>query len=134
VSVLVTGRTLREQASSSCQQVLLGISNSVGVWSANGRSLDGLSLSLYPIFCLCLSFGQEHFWVKHFELCVGPHPSTGGHAYLPTVVCIGSISTLLGILAKVITTGSWNPLASLDFLVVILSSPSSTSTHFYSIF
>jgi hypothetical protein len=37
-------------------------------------------------------------------------------------------------LAKVITTGSWNPLASLDFLVVILSSPSSTSTHFYSIF
>lgn len=39
--------------------------------------------------------------------------STGGHAYLLEVVSTGYMSPLLGILAKVVTIGSWEPLASL---------------------
>jgi hypothetical protein len=68
-----------------------------------------------PFFCFYLSFGQEHFWVKNFEMCGWPHPSTGGHAYLLKVVSTGSISPLLGILAKVISHGTRESLASLKF-------------------
>ena len=41
------------------------------------------------------------------------NPSTGARAYLLEVVSTGSISILLGILANVILTGSWEPLAAL---------------------
>ena len=43
-----------------------------------------------------------------------PHPLTGGCAYLLEVVSTDCISPLLGISAKVITIGSWEPLASLE--------------------
>ena len=66
------------------------------------------------MFCLCLSFEQEHFWVNNFENGEWPHPSTGGCAYLLEVVSIDSISPLLGISAKVIDIGSWGPLVSLE--------------------
>ena len=92
--------------------------------SADGQSLDGLSFSLYSNLCLCLSFAQEHFWVKNFELHGGEHSSTGGHAYLREVVSIGSLSPLLGILAKVISIGSWDLLDSLDFISFFVFLPS----------
>ena len=92
--------------------------------SADGQSLDGLSFSLYSNLCLCLSFAQEHFWVKNFELHGGEHSSTGGHAYLREVVSIGSLSPLLGILAKVISIGSWDLLDSLDFISFSVFLPS----------
>ena len=79
-----------------------------------GESLDGLSFSFCSIFCPCLSFGQEPFWIRNFEERVQPHPSNGGYAYLLEVVSVGCISPLLGILAKVISIGSWEPLASLE--------------------
>jgi hypothetical protein len=78
-----------------------------------GRSLDGLSFSLSSIFCPCLSLGQKHFWIKKFEMGGWCHSSTGSHAYLLEVVSTGSLSPLVGILAKVIDDGSWQPLASL---------------------
>ena len=85
----------------NCQQTLFGISNSLclDLVSADlmnpqmGRSLDGLSFRLCSTFCPCLSFGQEHFWVKiliwdQWRLCL----STGGGFYrftLPFVVYFG---------------------------------------------
>jgi hypothetical protein len=78
----------------SCQQVLSGISNSVDVWCLQKEwipflvwSMVGLSISFISIFCPCLSFGQEHFWVK-WGLCL----STGGglyRLYLPFVEFFG---------------------------------------------
>jgi hypothetical protein len=55
-------------------------------------SLDGLSFNLCSMFCLFLSFGQEHFWVKIFEMPGWPHVSTGGRVYLLEVVSRGCIS------------------------------------------
>ena len=69
------------------------------------QSFNGLSFSLCSIFCSCLSFGQEHFWVKIFEMGGWPHPSTGGLAYLLRVASPGSFSPLLGISANVISLG-----------------------------
>jgi hypothetical protein len=66
-----------------------------------------------PFFSPCVSFGQEQFWVKNFEIGGWPHPSTGGCAYLLKVISTGSLSPLLGILANVNLVGSWEPLASL---------------------
>jgi hypothetical protein len=62
------GRTSQRTATlGSCQQVPLGISNSVRVWclqtgwiSRWGRPWMALP-SVCSIFCSCLSFGQEHF-------------------------------------------------------------------------
>jgi hypothetical protein len=78
-----------------------------------GQSLDGLSFSLCSLFAPCVSFGEEHFWVKIFSVVLVAPSLAGGHAYLLEVVSTGCISTLLGILARVIATGSWEPLDSL---------------------
>ena len=51
-----------------------------------GLSLVGLSFILCSIFCSCLSFGEEHFWVKIFEVCGWPHPSTKGPCLSTKVV------------------------------------------------
>ena len=48
-----------------------------------------------PFLCLCFSFGQEHFWVKIFEIGEWSHPTTGGPACLQEVVSTGSISPSL---------------------------------------
>jgi hypothetical protein len=56
-----------------------------------GQSLDGLSFRFCSKFCPCLSFGQEYFWFKNFEMGVWLHPSTKVHAYLTEVVFTGSI-------------------------------------------
>jgi hypothetical protein len=47
------------------------------------------------IFCPCISFRQEQFWVKISEMGRYPHPSTSCCVYLLEVVSIGSISPLL---------------------------------------
>ena len=70
------------------------------------QSLVGLSFSLCFIFCPHVSFSQEQFWVKNFEVGRWPHPSTWGHAYLLKVVSSGFISPLLDISANVIPVGS----------------------------
>ena len=79
-----------------------------------GQSLDGLSFSFCSILCCCISFRQEKFWVKIFEMGEWLHPSTEGHVHLLEVISAGSISLLLAILANVIPIGSWEPQASLD--------------------
>jgi hypothetical protein len=72
--------------------------------------LDGLSVSLCFISCPCLSFGQEQFWLKYFEMGGGRILQLGAMS-----IYTGCISPLLGILAKVIPVASWEPLASLVF-------------------
>jgi hypothetical protein len=49
----------------------------------------------------CLSFNFTH-----------PYTGGGGHVYLLEVVSSGFISLLLGTVAKVIPTESWEPLTS----------------------
>ena len=78
-----------------CLQALLGISNSVGAWCLQmgwipwwGGLWMAFPLVSVPFFCPCLSFEQEHFWVKIFELHRWLHPSTEGHAYLLEVVSL----------------------------------------------
>jgi hypothetical protein len=44
---------------------------------------------------------------------VWPQPSIGDHAYPLDMVSTSSISPLLGISAKVLPVGSWEPLESL---------------------
>ena len=46
-------------------------------------------------FYSCFSFGQEHFWVKIFEIDGRPCSSTGGCVHLLEVVSTGSLSPLL---------------------------------------
>ena len=58
-------------------------------------------------------FRQKQLLVKFFEMGVWLHPSTGGQVYLLGLVSSCSISLLLGILANVISTGSWEPFTSL---------------------
>ena len=81
-----------------------------------GWSLDGLSFSLLHTLSP-ISFRQEQFRVKNFQIGEWPHHSTGGEggrcAYLLEVVSTGSVSPLLGILANGIPAESWEPLASL---------------------
>jgi hypothetical protein len=60
-----------------------------------GQSPHDTSFSLCSIFCPCSSFGQEHFWVKIFEIDGCPHPLTRDHDYLLEVVSTGSISPSL---------------------------------------
>jgi len=66
-----------------------------------------------PLFCLCLSFGQEHIWVKNFEMGGWRCPSTGGCTYLLEVLSTNSISSQLCISAKVIPVESFETLAFL---------------------
>jgi hypothetical protein len=101
-------------------QVHLAISNSVKVWCLclgwipkwGGLWVAFLSVSA-PYFCPCISFRQEQFWVKIFEMSGHPHASTRDHVYLLEVISSASISSLLVISAKVIPTGSREPLTSL---------------------
>jgi hypothetical protein len=71
---------------------------------------DSFSLS----FSLCVSFREEQYWFKIFEMSGKLNPSTGGRAYLLEVVSTGSISPLLDIFANVIFFGSWEFIASLE--------------------
>jgi hypothetical protein len=59
-----------------------------------------------PLFCPCISFGQEKFWVKNFEMGRLLHPSTGANVYLLDIIFTGFLSPLLYILANVIPVGS----------------------------
>ena len=45
------------------------------------QSLDGLSFSICSTLCSCISFRQEQFWVKNFEMGGWPHPSTECHVF-----------------------------------------------------
>ena len=74
-----------------------------------GQSPHGTSFSLCYNFCRFLSFEQEHYWAKNFEIGGWHLPLT----YLLVVVSTGSVSTFLCILAIVISFGSWEPLSSL---------------------
>jgi hypothetical protein len=68
----------------------------VGVckWDGSlGGAVSGCPLLQSPFhFFLFLSFTQEHFWVKNFEICGWPHPTTRSSAYLLNVVFTGCIS------------------------------------------
>jgi hypothetical protein len=79
------------------------------VYAWNGSQVEVISgwpfLESLLHFCPCISFRQEQFWVKFFEVGEWPHPSTGGHAYLLEVVSSGSISPLMSSLTKVIPLG-----------------------------
>jgi hypothetical protein len=78
--------------------------------------LDGFSSLVedqVTIGVLCLFFGQEHFWVKKFEMCDWQHPSTGGCAYLLEVVFRGYISHSLHISSNVTFIGPGEHLAFL---------------------
>jgi hypothetical protein len=59
----------------SCQEALLGISIVSGfggcIWDGSlggAVSLGSLSFSLYATRCHCISFRQERFWVRIFEM------------------------------------------------------------------
>jgi hypothetical protein len=57
---------------------VLGFISAERMDSQVGQYLDGPSFSFCSSFCPCSSFGQEHFWVKNFEMGVcGPIPPHG---------------------------------------------------------
>jgi hypothetical protein len=72
-----------------------------------GQSLGGLSFSLCSIFGPAFPLDRNNSGSKILKIRGWFHDSTGGHVYLPEVVCSGSISLLLGILADVISIESW---------------------------
>ena len=76
---------------------------------------DTFVLFCFVLFCFVLFFVPVFplDWVKRFEMGGWPLFSTGSLAYIVELVSSGCISSLLGILAKVILTGSWEPLAFL---------------------
>ena len=57
--------------------IVSGLQAADGMNPYVGQTLDGLFWSLCSIFCPCFSFGQEHFWIKNFEMCEWPHPQLG---------------------------------------------------------
>ena len=75
-----------------------------------GQSLDGLSFSLCFISVPEVPLDRNNSGSKILKVSEWPHPSSGGPVYLLKVVSSGSISTLLGISAKVIPIESWEPL------------------------
>ena len=79
-------------------------------WGSSGVAVPSVSA---PFFCPCLSFRQEHFWVKNIEMAGWPHPLTGDLFSLLEMVSTSSISPMLHILANIIPVGSWEPLFSL---------------------
>jgi hypothetical protein len=68
-------RILSENMSSH-QQLCLALLSECGIHLQLGKSLCGLSFSLWSTLCPCISFRQEQFWVKTFEMG-RPHHSTG---------------------------------------------------------
>jgi len=80
VPVISTRASQETSISGSCQQALLGISNSVWVWCLHVRWIprwgslwNGLSFSPCSTLCPCISFRQEKYWVKIFEKGGWPH-------------------------------------------------------------
>ena len=105
----------------SCQKMPLDNSTCAGLWHLqtrwiprSGSSPDGPSFSLCSTFCPFLSFGQEHFWFKNFEVIRWSHSFTYGLEVIST----GSISPFLCILATVNIFRSWMPLSSLASLTL----------------
>jgi hypothetical protein len=104
-----------------------------------GQSLDGdpkLVQSLLH-FCLCIFFSQKQFWVKIFEMGEWHHSSTVGHVYLLDEVSSGSISSLLGISAKVIphwVMETYHNPCVLEFLEVSCTSHPQPPTHYCCLF
>lgn len=90
----------RQQANKHFLESAIVLVSADGMDPKVGHSLDSLSFSLCSIFCLCFSIGQEHFWVKNFEVSGWPHPSNGslftGGGFYRFYFILG------GILAKVI--------------------------------
>ena len=78
-----------------------------------GQSLDGLFFSLCSNFVSAFPLDRKNSGSEILLMGRWPHASTRGHVYLLEVVSSGSISPLLGISAKVIPIGSWEPLTSL---------------------
>ena len=66
-----------------------------------------------PYFVPVFPLDRNISGLKNAEMGGWPHSSSGDCAYLLEVVSTGSISPLLGISAKVIYDGSWEPLTSL---------------------
>ena len=105
-----------------------GVCNSVRVWCLlmgliprwDSHWMDFPSV-FDPFFCPCISFRQEQFWVKEFEMGGWFYPSTRDHVYLLDMVFSCSISQVLDVLANVIPKwvlgASHNP-GIWDFLVV----------------
>jgi hypothetical protein len=86
----------------SCQQALLGISNSVSVWCLQMTWIPrwgSLWMTFAPL-SPCIFFKQEQFLVKTFEMGGWLHPSTGGCAYPLDMVSTDSISPMLCISAN----------------------------------
>jgi hypothetical protein len=98
-------------------------------WCGSQMALPSVSA---PFFCPCLSFGQEHFWVKNIEMAGWPHPLTGDLFSLLEMVSTSSISPML----KSSLLGSRNLLlpCCLGPSSGYPSSSSPTVTYFYSIF
>jgi hypothetical protein len=46
-------------------------------WGSPRMALPSVSAPFF-FFFFCSFFGQNHFWVKNFEMGVWPHPTTGG--------------------------------------------------------
>jgi hypothetical protein len=99
------------------QTIVLGFVSADGMDPKVWWSLDVLSFSLGSIFCPCVLFRQEQFWVKNFEMGEWHHPSTGAMPTYLEVDSPGSISPLLGISANVFPIVSSESLASLTFRI-----------------
>jgi hypothetical protein len=70
------------------------------------------------IFAPAFPLDRNNSGLKMFRLVNGPFHNWG-HAFLLEMVSSGSLSPLLGILAKVIPTGSWEPYY-LPTLIIVL--------------
>ena len=68
-----------------------------------------VAFPLVLLHSLCISFRQEPFLDKIFEIDRWYHPSTNALDIAST----GSVTPLLGMSANVIPVGSWEPLTSL---------------------
>jgi len=78
-----------------------------------GRSLSSFSFSLCSIFVPVLLLDMNNSGSRILKMGRWPRASNGSHVYLLEVIYLGSISPPLGIGAKVIPTGSWEPLTFL---------------------
>ncbi|EDL41692.1 mCG148474 [Mus musculus] len=114
------GRTSQGTAiTGSCQQALLGISNSVWVWCLHVGWIPrwGSLWMAFPsvsalFFVPAFPLDRYNSGLKFLRWVGGPIP-TGGCAYPLDMVSTGTISPLLGVLANVIPIESWEPLVYL---------------------
>jgi hypothetical protein len=77
-----------------------------------GLPLDCLSFSLYSIFVPTYLLDRKNSGTKILKMSGWSHFSIEGHVYLLEMVSSGSISRVLGILAKIIPIESWEPLTT----------------------